>query len=74
MGFDVKRQEDFGPKDWLAYYPLNQAILQESYPYRDIVSEAQFLRDPRLPFALSWQPMRKRFSPCCISIWLWALR
>jgi len=32
------RQEDLGPEDWLAYYPLNQAILQDSYPYRDIVS------------------------------------
>jgi hypothetical protein len=53
MGFEVKRQEDFRPEDWAAYYRLNQAILQESYPFRDIVSEAQFLRDPRPLFLMN---------------------
>jgi hypothetical protein len=52
MGFEVKRQEDFSPKDWLGYHRLNQGILQESYPYRDLVSEAQFLRDPRPIFLM----------------------
>jgi ribosomal protein S18 acetylase RimI-like enzyme len=53
MGIEVKRQEDFTTQDWLRYYRLNQAILQESYPYRDMVSEEHFIRDPRPLFMMN---------------------
>lgn len=53
MGLEVKLQESFNPKDWLDYYRLNQLIFQESYPYRDMVSEEQFLRDPRPLFLMN---------------------
>ncbi|HET9237858.1 MAG TPA: hypothetical protein VFO10_11435 [Oligoflexus sp.] len=53
MGIEVKRQEHFSAEDWLGYYRLNQAIFQETYPYRDMVSEEQFLRDPRPLFLMN---------------------
>lgn len=51
--FAVKKQESFTAEAWLGYYRLSQAILQETYPYRDMVSEEQFLRDPRPLFLMN---------------------
>lgn len=51
--FEVKKQHTFTREDWSGYYRLSQTILKESYPYRDMVSEAQFLRDPRPLFLMN---------------------
>lgn len=51
--FEIKEQESFTAQEWLGYYRLSQAILQESYPYRDMVSEELFLRDPRPLFLMN---------------------